>query len=76
MLKLGVSKRGKQADLSIVRLDSLHATPVKDVVSALVYSAEAEDVDTVFIDGELVMRERKLLTIDETDTIESANDPG
>ena len=41
-------------------------------MSALVYSAEAEDVDTVLIDGELVMRDRQLLTIDEGDTIESA----
>ena len=70
--EIGSLEEGKRADLSIVRLDSLHATPVKDVVSALVYSAEAEDVDTVLIDGELVMRERKLLTIDERDTIESA----
>jgi 5-methylthioadenosine/S-adenosylhomocysteine deaminase len=62
----------KRADVSVVRLDRLHATPVKDVVSALVYSAETEDVDTVLIDGELVMRDRKLLTIDERETIESA----
>jgi cytosine/adenosine deaminase-related metal-dependent hydrolase len=62
----------KRADVSVVRLDRLHATPVKDVVSALVYSAETEDVDTVIIDGELVMRDRKLFTIDERETIESA----
>ena len=70
--EVGTLEVGKQADLSVVRLDRLHATPVKDVVSALVYSAEAEDVDTVLIDGELVMRDRRLLTIDERDTIESA----
>jgi len=70
--EVGSLEVGKRADLSIVRLDRLHATPVKDVVSALVYSAGTEDVDTVLIDGELVMRDRKLLTIDERDTIESA----
>ena len=70
--EVGSLEVGKRADLSVVRLDRLHATPVKDVVSALVYSAQTEDVDTVLIDGELVMRERKLLTIDERDTIESA----
>ena len=32
------------------------ATPVEDVVSALVYSAQPDDVDTVIIDGELVMQ--------------------
>lgn len=62
----------KRADLSVVRLDRLHAAPVKDVVSALVYSSVTEDVDTVLIEGELVMRDRQLLTIDERDTIESA----
>jgi 5-methylthioadenosine/S-adenosylhomocysteine deaminase len=70
--EVGSLEVGKRADLSVMRLDRLHATPVKDVVSALVYSAETEDVDTVLIDGELVMRDRKLLTIDERDTIESA----
>ena len=70
--EVGSLEIGKRADLSVVRLDRLHATPVKDVVSALVYSAETEDVDTVLIDGELVMRDRKLLTIDERETIESA----
>ena len=70
--EVGSLEIGKRADLSVVRLDRLHATPVKDVVSALVYSAETDDVDTVLIDGELVMRDRKLLTIDERDTIESA----
>ena len=70
--EVGSLEIGKRADLSVVRLDRLHATPVKDVVSALVYSAETEDVDTVLIDGEVVMRDRKLLTIDERDTIKSA----
>lgn len=70
--EVGSLEVGKRADLSVVRLDRLHATPVKDVVSALVYSSETEDVETVLIDGELVMRDRQLLTIDERDTIESA----
>ena len=70
--EVGSLEVGKRADLSVVRLDRLHATPVKDVVSALVYSAQTEDVDTVLIDGELVMQDRKLLTIDERDAIESA----
>ena len=70
--EIGSLEVGKRADVAVVRLDRLHATPVRDVVSALVYSAEGGDVDTVIIDGELVMRDRKLLTVDERDTIESA----
>jgi 5-methylthioadenosine/S-adenosylhomocysteine deaminase len=63
---------GKRADVAVVRLDKLHATPVKDVVSAIVYSTEVDDVDTVIIDGRVVMRDRKLLTVDEAETIANA----
>ena len=71
--EIGSIEAGKKADLSLVRLDRLHATPASDFVSALVYSAEAHDVDSVIIDGELVMRDRKLLTINEAETIATAN---
>ena len=71
--EIGSLEVGKKADLSVVRLDRLHSTPASDVVSALVYSVEAEDVDTVVIDGNLVMQARKLLTISEAQTITTAN---
>jgi 5-methylthioadenosine/S-adenosylhomocysteine deaminase len=70
--EVGSLEVGKRADVAVVRLDRLHATPVKDVVSALVYSAEVGDVDTVVIDGRLLMRDGKLLTIDEGETIATA----
>jgi len=70
--EIGSLEVGKRADLSVVRLDRLHSTPVKDVVSALVYSAEVEDVEKVIIEGRLVMSDRKLLTIDEQKTIATA----
>jgi 5-methylthioadenosine/S-adenosylhomocysteine deaminase len=71
--EIGSLEVGKKADVILVRLDALHATPNVDPVSALVYSAQATDVETVIIDGELVMRDRKLLTLDEAETIEQAN---
>ena len=70
---VGSLELGKKADLAVVRLGRLHTTPATDVVSALVYSSEAEDVESVIIDGRLVMRERNLLTIDEPETIATAN---
>jgi 5-methylthioadenosine/S-adenosylhomocysteine deaminase len=70
--EIGSLDVGKQADVAVVRLDRLHATPVTDVVSALVYSAEQDDVDTVIIDGKLLMRERGLLTLKEQEIIEEA----
>jgi 5-methylthioadenosine/S-adenosylhomocysteine deaminase len=69
---IGSIEVGKRADIAVVRLDRLHAMPVKDVVSALVYSSESDDVDAVIIDGQCMMRERKLLTIDERETIANA----
>jgi 5-methylthioadenosine/S-adenosylhomocysteine deaminase len=70
--EIGSLEVGKRADVAIVRLDRLHVTPVTDVISALVYSAQPDDVDTVVIDGELVLRERRLLTINESETIQDA----
>ena len=70
--EVGSLEVGKRADLAIVRLDRLHATPARDVVSAVVYSVQPDDVETVLIDGNFVLRDRKLLTIDEKETITSA----
>jgi 5-methylthioadenosine/S-adenosylhomocysteine deaminase len=70
--EIGSIEVGKRADLAVIRLDRLHATPVEDVVSAVVYSAQPNDVDSVLINGEFVLREQKLLTIDERETIATA----
>jgi 5-methylthioadenosine/S-adenosylhomocysteine deaminase len=67
--EIGTLETGKKADLSAVRLNRLHSTPSSNIVSSLVYSAEADDVDTVIIDGELVMNDGKLSTINEAETI-------
>ena len=71
--EIGSLEVGKRADIVVVRLESLHATPVSNVVSALVYSAEASDVESVIIDGKLVLKDRKLLTINEGETIATAS---
>lgn len=70
--EIGSIEIGKRADLSMVQMDRLHTTPVADVVSSLVYSVGADDVETVIIDGRMVMQERKLLSIDEGETIRNA----
>ena len=71
--EIGSLEAGKRADVAIVRMSGLHSTPTAEVVSSLVYSAQASDVETVIIDGQLVMRDRKLLTIDEVETVKTAN---
>jgi 5-methylthioadenosine/S-adenosylhomocysteine deaminase len=69
----GSLETGKRADVIVVALDRLHLTPRPDLVSALVYAAEATDVRTVVIDGQIVMRERELTTINEREVIAEAN---
>ena len=71
--EIGSIEPGKKADLSVVRLARLHSAPASNVVSALVYSVEADDVEAVIIDGEVVMQDGKLLTIDEAETITTEN---
>ena len=70
--EIGSLEVGKRADVAVVRLGRLHTTPAADVVSTLVYGAEANDVDTVIIDGRLVMRDQKLLTLDEGSVVAEA----
>ena len=70
--EIGSVEVGKRADVAVVRLDGLHSTPVADVVSAVVYSAQPDDVDTVVIEGEFVLRDGKLLTLDERDIVVTA----
>ena len=71
--EIGSLEIGKRADVAVVKLNQLHTSPEVDVVSSLVYAAEASDVQSVVIDGRLVMQNRELLTIDEADTLAEAN---
>jgi len=64
---------GKRADVIVVELNQAHSTPASDAVSALVYSAQPCDVRTTIIDGQCVMRDRELLTMNEGQVIEEAN---
>jgi 5-methylthioadenosine/S-adenosylhomocysteine deaminase len=63
--EIGSLEVGKRADLVIVDLDSLHQLPRYNIYSHLVYATKASDVRTVVIEGRLVMRDRRLLTLNE-----------
>jgi 5-methylthioadenosine/S-adenosylhomocysteine deaminase len=69
----GSLESGKRADIAIVDFDALHQTPVYNVYSHLVYATKASDVRTVVIDGRIVMRDRRLLTLDENAIKGTAN---
>ena len=63
--EIGSLETGKRADLIIVDMDSSHQIPVYNVYSELVYATKASDVETVIINGRVVMENRRVLTIDE-----------
>jgi 5-methylthioadenosine/S-adenosylhomocysteine deaminase len=65
--EIGSIEKGKRADLVIVDLDDLNQTPLYNVYSHLVYATKADDVRTVIIEGRVIMRDRRLLTLDEQD---------
>jgi 5-methylthioadenosine/S-adenosylhomocysteine deaminase len=62
---IGSIETGKRADIVILDADSMNQTPFYNVYSLLVYSTKAADVNTVIINGRLVMQNRRLLTLNE-----------
>lgn len=70
--EIGSLEVGKKADVLLVDLKRPHFVPLHNVISHLVYNAVGSDVDTVIVDGEIVMRERKVLTVDEDKVLEGA----
>ena len=76
--ELGTIEEGKLADLILVDLEKPHLTPIHNIVSHLVYSATGSDVSTTIINGRIVMKDRKVLTMNESEilkkTQETAND--
>jgi len=68
----GTIEVGKRADLILIRLDAIHNQPVNDLFSQLVHCAKASDVQTVIVDGRVVMRDRQLQLTEEGKVLEQA----
>jgi 5-methylthioadenosine/S-adenosylhomocysteine deaminase len=71
--EIGSIEVGKRADMIVVDVSELHAAPTGDVISALVYSAQPSDVRVTIIDGQVVMRDRELMTLNEPTVLVDAN---
>jgi len=65
--EIGSLEPGKRADLILLRRDAPHAIPAFDVYSQIVYSLKASDVETSIINGRVVMEQRRVLTLDESE---------
>jgi cytosine/adenosine deaminase-related metal-dependent hydrolase len=68
--EIGSLDVGKKADVIVVNLRQPHLTPNIMVVHRLVYEAVGNDVETVIVDGRIVMEDREVLSIDEGGALE------
>ena len=72
--EIGSLEAGKRADVTILDLRRLHLTPRPDVVSTIVYAAEAHDVRAVLIGGRVVLGDGELKTLDEREVLAEARE--
>ena len=70
--EIGSLEPGKKADLILIGLDEPNAVPMYDIYAQLAYALKASDVETVIIGGRVVMRDRKLLTVNEGEAMAKA----
>lgn len=69
--ELGSLENGKLADIAIIEVKSANMVPMYSPYSALVYSANASNVDTVIVNGKVIVRDKVLLTYDEAKSRET-----
>lgn len=70
--QIGSLEAGKKADIIMLKVDAPHATPLYDVYTHLVYALKASDVQTMVIGGKIVMRDRRMLTLNEGEILAHA----
>jgi 5-methylthioadenosine/S-adenosylhomocysteine deaminase len=71
---VGILRAGLKADLILVDFHRPHLYPRHDFAAHLVYAAQSADVDTVLINGKVVMEGRKVLTMDEEEVMRRAQE--
>jgi 5-methylthioadenosine/S-adenosylhomocysteine deaminase len=72
--EIGSLEAAKKADLILISLDEPNAVPMYDVYAQIAYALKGSDVQTVMIGGRVVMRDHKLLTVDELAAIAKARE--
>jgi 5-methylthioadenosine/S-adenosylhomocysteine deaminase len=70
--QLGSLEAGKLADLIIVGMNSARQTPMYDPVSHLVYATHGDDVETTIVNGRVLMKDKKVLSLDEARVLADA----
>jgi 5-methylthioadenosine/S-adenosylhomocysteine deaminase len=72
----GSLEKGKAGDIIVLDLDKPHLTPLYGICSHLVYSARSTDVETVMVNGKVVVEGGRLLTADENEIMGKAREWG
>ncbi len=73
---LGSLEVGKKADLLVVDTQRAHLVPAGRFLSAWIHNGQPSDIETVMVDGQFIMRNRKVLTMDEGSIIAEADKVG
>lgn len=68
----GTIEAGKRADLILVNIDTIHSQPMNDIFSQIVHCAKASDVQTVIVDGVVLMKDRALTRLDDNRILSDA----
>jgi 5-methylthioadenosine/S-adenosylhomocysteine deaminase len=74
--EIGSLETGKRADMIVVRLDRPNAVPLYNAISQMVYALKAEDVRDVMVEGRPVVRDARILTLNEAEILEKAREYG
>jgi len=74
--EIGSLETGKKADFVILNLDVPNAVPMYDVYSQIVYALKASEVETVVVGGKVLLKDGKLLTVDEAKAMAKAREYG
>ena len=69
---IGSLEVGKKTDIILIETDDIQAQPIYNVYSQLVYSLSSEHIKDVIVAGKVVMKDRKLINIDEEELIDKA----
>jgi 5-methylthioadenosine/S-adenosylhomocysteine deaminase len=74
--EIGSLEVGKKADIILISLEEPNAVPMYDIYAQLAYALKGSDVETVVIGGRIVMRDKKLLTLNEPEVLAKGREYG
>jgi 5-methylthioadenosine/S-adenosylhomocysteine deaminase len=74
--EIGSLEAGKKADFALLHLNVPNAVPMFDAYSQIVYALKASEVETVVVGGRLVMKDGRVLTVDEAAAMAKAKEYG